>query len=188
MNSRTTEFLERLGQDAATGLFAAYGVKLERSRVTPMGGTEGPDVSSGGIIAFQGKDLNGSLLVVGTFDLLAACRPQPPKPGPLSKASASDWLLVRDWSMELANQLFGRIRNRLREHGIEVEVGLPRAVSGYPLAVSIRTRTSTALQFATSSKDALRLWLDATPGPMFEAAIMSKANPTSPKEGDVLLF
>jgi hypothetical protein len=188
MNSRSSEFLERLAQNAAIDLFAAYGVTLDRKPVTPMGDAEGPDVSSGGVIGFRGKDLDGSLLVVGTFSLLAECRPQPPKPGPLSISSASDWILVRDWSMELANQLLGRIRNRLREYGIEVQVKLPTAVSGYPLAVSIRRRTSTALQFATSNKHTLRLWFDAAPGPKFEATILSKANAALPKEGDVVLF
>jgi hypothetical protein len=188
MNSRSSEFLERLAHDTTTGLFAAYGLTLERRPFAPVGDAEGPDVSCGGVIGFRGQDLTGSLLVVGNFALLSACRPQPPKPGPLSMSSASDWLLVRDWSMELANQLLGRMRNRLREYGIEVQVRLPTAVSGYPLAVSIRSRTSTPLQFATSSKQMLRLWFDAAPGPGFEAAIKSKVLAALPKEGDVLLF
>jgi hypothetical protein len=161
---------------------------LDRKPATAMSDGEGPDVSSGGVIGFRGRDLSGSLLVVGTFSLLAECRPQPPKLGPLSMSSASDWILVRDWSMELANQLLGRIRNRLREYGIEADVKLPTAVSGYPLAVSIRARTSKALQFATSDKHTLRLWFDAVPGPKFEATILSKTNVAIPKEGDVLLF
>ena len=108
----------------------------------------------------------------------------------LTTASATDWILVRDWSMELANQLLGRIRNRLSGYALVVDPKSPTAVSGHPLAVSIRARKADPFQFATASKQTVRVWFAATPGANFEQAILRKPDPppTVPKEGEVLVF
>jgi hypothetical protein len=134
--------------------------------------------------------LNGSILLVGSFEFLTACRPVPLRTRPLTMSSATDWILVRDWSMELANQLVGRMRNRLYEYGVVLDIKCPTAVSGLPLAVSIRGQSRPPLQFLASGKHALRVWLDASASPAFEKAILTKPNPppTIPKEGEAILF
>jgi hypothetical protein len=52
----------------------------------------------------------------------------------LSKDSAADWIFVRDWIGELANQVLGRIKNRLHPYGISFDVSPPAALSGSMLA------------------------------------------------------
>jgi hypothetical protein len=191
MTPRSREFLERLALGTCTDLMAAYGIGMTRQPATALESpTEGPDTSSGGLVRFSGDMLQGSILFVASFEFLTACRPIPLRTRPLSMASATDWILVRDWSMELANQLVGRMRNRLYEYGVALDIKCPTAVSSLPLSVSVRGQPGPPLQFLASGKHALRVWLDASAGPAFEKAILNKPNPppTIPKEGEAILL
>jgi hypothetical protein len=192
---RSAEFLERLTIDACTDFFAAHGITLERkslrgSSIPPRTTTEDqPDLSSGGLIAFAGTHISGSLLVVGSFAFLASCRPLENSRA-LAPTSSTDWILIRDWSMEIANQLFGRMRNRLYRQGIALDVKSPTAVSGVPLAISLRARTAPPLQFVAGGKHTVRVWLDANVDAGFEEAIERTPESPSimPREGDLILF
>jgi hypothetical protein len=190
MSARNTEFLDRLTFDASTDLFAGQGVSLERRPASPLAATgDTTDGSCGGLISFSSPALSGSLLVVGSFTFLASCRPPQPARA-LAPSSSTDWILIRDWSMEIANQLLGRMRNRLYRYGMTLDAKAPTAVSGVPLAISIRARRSDPLQFLASGKHTLRVWLDVTLGSDFDAALdRGPVNPSGiPREGDVILF
>ena len=191
MKPRGAEFLENIVLGSSSELFAAYGAVLERKSPTAMTDpSDAAEVCSGGLIAFAGSLITGSLLVVSSFQFLASCRPASLRSKTLSMSSATDWILVRDWSMELANQLLGRVRNRLYQYGISVDAKCPTAVSGHPLAVSVRARKVPPFQFATSGKQTVRIWLDATTSASFEKAVLRKPDPppTIPKVGEVLVF
>ncbi|MDP9034972.1 MAG: hypothetical protein M3O50_09200 [Myxococcota bacterium] len=99
-----------------------------------------PQDFAAGIIDFSGEALSGSVVLLSAFKFFAASLSSETK-SPLRVQSAADWIRVRDVSMELTNQLLGRIKNQLCKYGIVVEPSLPRAVSGYPLRVTVRERT-----------------------------------------------
>jgi chemotaxis protein CheX len=186
-----TKFFERMVLDSCPDVFSAYRVSLERKPASPMrDGVDSPDVSSGGLLGFSGEGVSGSLLIVASFEFLAGCRPPALRTKTLTPSSSTDWILVRDWAMELANQLVGRIRNKLYLHGIALDQRCPTAVSGHALAVSIRSRRNEPLQFATPGKQCVRVWIDATVQPSFESAVASKLDPppTVPNDGEVLVF
>jgi hypothetical protein len=190
MSARNTEFLDRLTFDACCDFFAAHGVSLERRPASPLAATgDTTDTSCGGLIAFTSPAISGSLFVVGSFAFLASCRP-PQVTRALAPSSSTDWILIRDWSMEIANQLLGRMRNRLYRYGISLDAKAPTAVSGVPLAISIRGRRSDPLQFLASGRHSLRVWLDAALGSEFDAALDGgPVNPAGvPREGDVIIF
>src|SRR5438105_11537361 len=65
-------------------------------------------------IGFAGRLLRGSLTLVAPFSLLQTTYPFALRAEPEAE------LDVLDWSGELANQLLGRISNRLAARGIEL--------------------------------------------------------------------
>jgi hypothetical protein len=192
MMPQSHRFLERQLATSCTDLFSSYGVMVDRRATSPEDKIANLDQSSGGIMRFAGDTLSGSLLVVGSFKFLAECRPPSLRAKALAVSSVTDWMFVRDWSMELANQLLGRIRNRLYAYGVTLDVRAPTAVSGHPLSVSIRGRATEPVRFVTKSGDAVMVWLDVVASPEFDEVVMRKPapapSPDVPKEGDVLVF
>jgi hypothetical protein len=192
MTPHSRRFLDRLLVSSSTDLFSAYGVMVDRKLAPSAADTnELLDQSSGGIIRFSGDAVSGSLLVVGSFDFLSACRPPSLRAKTLAVASVTDWIFVRDWSMELTNQLLGRIRNQLYGYGVTLEVRSPTAVSGHPLAVSIRGRTSEPMRFVTKAGHAAMIWLDVTAADAFDQIASRRpdsSSPAVPKEGEVVVF
>jgi hypothetical protein len=186
----SAEVLNKLVLDCTMDLFAAYSVALRHEPYRPLNLQTEVESRSGGVIGFTSDCIAGTLLLVAPFELLASCRPTPHLPGKLSTSSAADWILVRDWSMELTNQLLGRIRNRLNEYGFWLEARVPTAVSGPALLIAIRARNCTPLQFATPGRQALRIWFDAKTGARFDMAAARMRNAPAPqhKEGDLILF
>jgi hypothetical protein len=188
---RSADVLADLVISSCTELFAAYGVALDRKQASVLAVKPArPEASAGGMVNFSGPLVSGSLLLVAPFAFLAECRPGPLRTQRLAMSSSSDWILVRDWSMELANQLVGRLRNRLYDHDVTIDVRGPTAVSAHPLAMTIGGRKGEPVQFVTPQKHLVRVWMDATTSPGFDAAMARK--PVTPgasaKEGDVLLF
>ncbi len=122
---------------------------------------ERPDEHAAGIIDFSGEAMTGQIVFLSTFDFFASSRPGSGRGARLMPSSAADWLLVRDWSMELSNQLLGRVKNRLCTLGVTVETRLPRAVSGHSLLVTVRGR-KTAHQAFRAGDHEVFVWFEAT--------------------------
>jgi hypothetical protein len=146
-----------------------------------------PDEYAAGIVEFGGEAMTGSLVLLSGFDFFAASLapgrlPQNVKRGSLRPQSAADWIRVRDWSMEMTNQLLGRIKNQLRKLGVVLEAQLPRAVSGHALLVTVRARTSKPLVYLTATQEVF-VWFDATAK---ESVAGASAQVVS--EGDVVEF
>jgi hypothetical protein len=123
-----------------------------------------PDEHAAGIVEFGGEAMSGSLVLLSSFEffasLLAPARlPDTPRRGSLRPQSAADWIRVRDWSMEMSNQLLGRIKNQLRKQGVVLEPQLPRAVSGHALLVTVRARTSKPHVYLTAAHEVF-VWFD----------------------------
>jgi hypothetical protein len=200
----TREFLDSLLVTSCTDLFTAYGVRLTpRSSAQSVPG----DPWCGGLVSFASSGLSGTLLLAGSFEFFANTRPPETRGKALSISSSADWLIVRDWSMELVNQLFGRMRNRMYQYDMRLNAKAPTAVSGGALEVAIRLRTSAPTEFMAPDGKVMRAWLDGqvspslfppaapsseTAGNLGDASGASRSsnasNASNAKEGDVLLF
>jgi chemotaxis protein CheX len=187
MKSSPSELMERLVPEACGELFSAYGVSLRRLPASTPVGDGWNDESSGGQVTFTSASMTGSLVMVSSFRFFASCRPSEVRTRPLKKASSADWILVRDWTTELVNQLLGRIRNRLYTYGVPLDWKNPVALSGHSLVVAMKPRSKADFEFSGPDAQTLRVWLDAKFGPTF-SSIPPKDAAAVPNEGDVILF
>ena len=113
--------LRALVRECAQELFASYGVATQ----------EIPRLSRehdlAGVIGFTGA-MRGTLFIASTTSFFDAASPAP----------SAD---TGDWTAELANQLLGRLKNRLLRRGIEIAVATPVVVRGLRLSCSTETPT-----------------------------------------------
>jgi CheY-specific phosphatase CheX len=140
MKKSVSEVLATIAPDALVEVFASYGVHLEEQAAPRpfRGGSIIPKDAAGGAIAagvigFTGQTIRGTLLLATTLEIIGAARPAEIRTRPLSKSSASDWIIARDWVGELTNQVLGRIKSRLRSYAIAFDVSPPTALSGAAL-------------------------------------------------------
>jgi hypothetical protein len=151
----------RVVPHACEDLLTSFGPRLSKragADIAPL--IAHPDRYVAGVVDFLGHTMRGSVMVLSTFDFFAASRPCVLHDGSLRPQSAGNWLRVRDWSMELSNQLLGRIKSRLCALGVVVEASLPRAVSGHPLRVTVRERRTEPHVYTGASGDVF-MWFDA---------------------------
>jgi Chemotaxis phosphatase CheX len=170
---------ERLATNACADLLASIGYRATpRPRADIARILERPQDYAAGIVDFAGEAMRGRVVLLSAFDFFAASR----KAGAISPQSAADQIRVRDWTMELTNQLVGRIKNQLCAIGTIVEAGLPKAVSDHALRVTVKERKGPHRAFV--GEHVVVLW--------FEAVIL--ASPTErprvapASEGDIITF
>jgi hypothetical protein len=176
-----SQFLLDLVPEATLALLAAYGVALRavETRSGTPAGAQMLDVV--GSISFAGRRINGRLFVGMPFELAARTRPTS---GALSRGRSADWLLVRDWCGELANQLLGRVKNRLFPYGLVVDTFPPTALSGDALRVAF-PRQGRRFVFQADAHE-VHVWLDAKVQP--DDPLPARSDERGPREGEVLLF
>jgi hypothetical protein len=184
MNLATS--LERIVPMACTEVFAAYGVSAALRDASAGRPAVDSDVHCGGLQRFIATPGGaGSALLVAPFEFLSRCGPPTLRSRTLTRSSASDWILVRDWSMELANQVVGRVKNRLLPYGVTLQTSCPTAVSGHPLALATRERSFRPYVFA-AERDVLSVWFWIA-----DAAVAITDPPkvlSIPQEGNLILF
>lgn len=113
--SETAILVEGLVMDATRALFEIYGVKLELDGRAIAKTLPSVDIIS--TIGFSSPTINGSLLLAIPNVVLQQTLPTP---------DAS----LADWSGELANQLLGRLKNKLIHYEVVINLALPVVVSG----------------------------------------------------------
>jgi hypothetical protein len=151
---------------ASVELFSAYKVHLTRRK--ELAPTE--ETTFAATIGFTGASMRGALLLAPTETALARTYPSGKQP--------------HDWASELANQLLGRIKNRLVSYGVEICPSVPVAIKGRGLSIVARGDIPPYL-------------FDAQPGlvtvlfdvEMHHELILAPQDVTPcPTEGDTLLF
>jgi CheY-specific phosphatase CheX len=175
MTSREVELLfTSLAFEAGLSLFRAYDVSIEPADLDAY--RKNPDLTLVSVIGFAGREVSGTLVLGTTAEPLEISKPDAASP--------------RDWIAELANQLLGRIKNKVLRCGIEFYAMPPAVVSGSHLA---------PVTSSSSSSD-FRPWVFSTPGGIVclwieLTTVGGELHPDSqlieseiPGEGDVLLF
>jgi hypothetical protein len=105
--------------DCCQELFAAYALDLQ-----PRSREAFPDAEAlavCGVMGFGGKQMRGALVMAATLE-------------PLEKTNPGGLTSQRDWVCELANQLMGRIKNRLLALDVEILLATPAGLSGNNLS------------------------------------------------------
>jgi hypothetical protein len=165
--------VDTIVQSATVELFRTYGVavaplprKAQALATVPEGFC--------GTIAFTGQGFTGSLTLFVPAAILS-----------LTKADSGESLHARDWIRELTNQLMGRVKTRLLQLQVTLQVGLPtamdrrmferrRAPSGSLLVFEFRT-----------IRDAVTVTLEGT----FDDSAFKYSGTANPgSEGDVIIF
>jgi hypothetical protein len=165
---------ERLVSSACAGMLSSIGLRgSPRDRADLERVLRRPDEYAAGIIGFTGDAVSGKVVLLSDFEFFARTRTIAGSPGVLQAQSAADWIRARDWTMELSNQLLGRIKRQLCTFGIIVETSLPKAVSGHALVVTLRERKTAPVVMAADRHDVV-VWFEAVskqsaiPGPCIE--------------------
>ena len=113
MTCSSQKLLDTIVLDSCRELFAAYGLMLE-----PREGGDVPhDAVLCSVLGFGGSQLRGAVVMVASRRALELSNPV---------AGSSQ----RDWICELANQLAGRLKNKLLGMGIEMRLATPAGLSG----------------------------------------------------------
>jgi len=171
--------LRRCGEE----LFAECGLSLPCSGAQARSEVGIRDI--GGMVEFSGPRVRGRLVLISNFGVFAQTRP-PAIATPLSEGAARDWMVIRDWSGELANRLLGRVKNRLLSHDVDFQVSPPVSLSGRGLAMAIEDKTNAQwLSFGRGEK-VVRVVFDFGEDPAAPPAKPSAERPA--REGDVIEF
>jgi CheY-specific phosphatase CheX len=169
--------LDKVICESLVGLFAVNGVNLDAK----ASDAEGPEHTLAASIGFAGERLRGVLVLTAGRDLVAASRPTQ-----FQHLLSVDAELC-DWMGELANQLLGRIKNRLLRYGIDFEMSIPAVVQGRHLKRALPDASLSRQMCFSHAMGSVCLCFDARADNL--AALMA-APPAveSMAEGEVMLF
>jgi hypothetical protein len=164
--------LDDLVFDCCQELFAAYAVNVH-----PRTRHDFPTMDSlalCGVMGFGGKRMRGALVLATTREPLELTNP--------GGASSQ-----RDWVCELANQLMGRVKNRLLLLGVEILLATPAGLSGDNLCPTPgRLR---APQVFAAASGFICVWIDCELADGFELPTTPLRDVEVPvAEGEGLIF
>ncbi|MFZ5889679.1 MAG: chemotaxis protein CheX [Myxococcota bacterium] len=126
-------------------------------------------------VDFKGRQLRGTVALWADQSVLRETTRQAPGLG--------DDAPLQDWTCELANQLAGRIKNKLRNYGVSLNVNVPRLLHGSDV-----TDLDHGLQHRFSCDfGTISAYLDVLIAPDF---VLTEAEPLEPlkHEGDFTVF
>ncbi len=164
--------LDEVVVDATRGLFGAYGLDICGNRFA-QSGWRGPDGSSASVVGFTSPDFSGSLVIGTTLDIVRETSPE---------ASS-----LHDWMGELANQLLGRIKNRLLRYGVALDMAIPVVIMGIELRTPV-VEGRHVLDYGFDSKlGKIVVRVDLTPTWRLHPPCDGE-DTTTAEEGELLLF
>jgi hypothetical protein len=163
--------LDDLLNECCRELFSAYSLDAEPRNRHDFPETERLVLC--GVMGFVGKTMRGALVLGTTRE-------------PLEKSNPLGCGSPRDWVCELANQLTGRLKNRLLGRGLEVLLTTPTGLSGDNLIAS--PRAVRAPQVFAVSSGFVCVWLDVEYLQGFELPALAPVVERVVPEGETLLF
>jgi hypothetical protein len=151
-------------------LFSAYALDLHARARDDFPSAEALAVC--GVMGFGGKQMRGALVMAATRE-------------PLERTNPGGLTSQRDWVCELANQLMGRIKNRLLELDVEILLATPAGLSGDNLSPG-KLR---APQVFAAASGFVCVWIDCEMSEGFELpSNRPKAVAGAVAEGETLVF
>lgn len=158
--------------DCCRELFSAYQLDMIPRDRSDFPATETLAVC--GIMGFGGKSMRGALVLATTRE-------------PLEQTNPDGFGSQRDWVCELANQLMGRVKNRLVAYGVEILLATPAGLSGDNLSPA--PGKLRAPQVFAAANGFVCVWIDCEYMDGFElhTTPLPNAEPAVP-EGEAVLF
>lgn len=172
MRNEDNRPIDDLVFDCCKDLFSAYGLDMKPRRRDDFPVLD--ELSLCGVMGFAGKQMRGALVLATTR-------------GPLERTNPGGATSQRDWVCELANQLMGRVKNRLISLGVEILLATPAGLSGDNLNPSLgKLRTP---QVFASEDGFVCVWIDCEQATGFELPDrpLHQVEPAI-SEGETLLF
>jgi hypothetical protein len=111
--------IESAVSECCLALFEDYALPLRRCDVSEAPGAE--PLLFCGVVGFSGEQMRGTLLLATSRE-------------PLGRTSPSNDASLREWIAELANQLLGRIKNKLLSRGVTLHLSTPIVLRGEHIA------------------------------------------------------
>ena len=159
-------------QRSAVELFASIGIAIAPTPAFVATPRFGPD-DLVGIVQLSLNGVKGSLALATSPATMAKAK------GPTVAASIQDWL------RELANQLGGRLKNRLARYQVAVEVSLPTAFARNALERSVDFKGITTVYVFRTIKDDVQVVLSGNLG---NADLRFSGGDGIVEEGELILF
>jgi len=159
--------------DSTTALFENYGIAL--SHVKPSMPSQLGEATLA-VIGFTSAEFNGSLVVSMATTLLADSYPK-------LEGVEPD---LYGWAGELANQLTGRVKNKLLSRGIVLSLSIPTTISGRGVHIGAARRNAQLFENTVWYRDSpVLVRLEAVPRAIAPGEVRPE---TSLEEGEMQLF
>ena len=165
--------LDTIVQGATVDLFRTYGVAVAPVPRRPARPPRVPDGYCGSI-SFQGQGMNGALTLYVPAPILG-----------LTKSEMIQPLQARDWIRELTNQLMGRIKTRLLQLQVTLQIGLPSALDRRIIERREKLSGSLLVYEFRTIRDEVTVTLEGT---FDESGFKYSGTANSGSEGDVIIF
>jgi hypothetical protein len=166
--------LDALVQGSLVDLFQVYGVALAPlPRTVPVQASQVPEIAAA-IIFTHGSGYQGRLTISVPISVLE-----------LTVSRGALPLQQADWARELANQLLGRIKNRLLQFGLRIQAGLPFSVDPQRTEEPIAAATATRVYAARTLRGQIVVTIEGLPKES-ELVYVGPAGVAS--EGEAILF
>ena len=163
---------------SVTELFAWYGSPCVIVPDAPESETA-DGVELGSVIGFRGRGVCGGFAFVAPLPLIVALLPVP------RDATQTD-MQLRDWGAEIANQIVGRLKNKLNARSLDFDAGTPVCFTGKSIRlVFLPDMQGLSLSFRVG-ETAVRIHLDCSIAE--EIAYANAEHLAIVPEGELLLF
>jgi len=174
-NEQNWNAIRDVTTSCTVALFEAYGVDLR-----PCAGcTVNDEANVIAAIGFAGDELRGALAISMSMDVVRASNTIAESPTPDQS---------RDWTGELANQILGRVKNRLLRFGAHVGMGTPLVFSGTRFIVHSSKQAPNLRIAFTSEHGPVEVWIDAVFAPDTLLVESADDGGTAEEEGTLLFF
>ena len=136
--------LRGIFSDVVQEFFFSYGLDCAPRADGELEASEA-DTELGSMIAIRGGDRHGSLAFVASMGLVASMLP-------VSTQAELLEMQQRDWCLEMANQLLGRLKNKLAAYELAFDIGSPVCFSGKCIRLVFQPGAGVALSFTVASQ------------------------------------
>lgn len=160
---------------SAEELFDSYKCTISRREITGAS-VPGQEVNLGAACGFTGEFVRGMLAIAIDDQLASVINPV------ANGAKDANY----DWIGELANQLLGRLKNKLLSWNVEVALSTPVVVHGAQLSIASLQRKAEQIDFNANESSTISVWWDAEVDPALE--LTQENAPEVQAEGEMVLF
>jgi len=159
----------------AIDLFEAYGIALRDCETCEL--TD--DATIMAAVGFAGEEMRGALAISLATSAVKASNV-------ITASPTADQ--DRDWTGELANQLLGRLKNRLVRFGAQVSMGTPLVFAGSRFLVHSPKQSPNIRLGFTTDHGPIEVWIDTVFSP--DTVLVEASDPADAceEEGTLLFF